>query len=178
MKFQDSFLHHSPPYSLDASHTGLSCFQTHLAHAWSPDFALAVLSPRRNLSPDAHVSNFSILCRLSPMPPSPKGLFWSPSLKQSFCHLSFSFFFSCNIFCYFKFYCCSSTVLCLFPQPQTSHLPPISTVPSPAIVHVSFIIVPTNPSPFSPVIPSPVPSGHCQSVLNFSVFGYNWRALC
>ena len=42
----------------------------------------------------------------------------------------------------------------------------------PLIVHVSFIIVPTNPSPFSPEIPSPLPSGHCQPVLNFSVFGY------
>ena len=39
------------------------------------------------------------------------------------------------------------------------------------IVHLSFIVVLANPSPFSPIIPSPLPSGHCQPVLNFSVFG-------
>ena len=44
--------------------------------------------------------------------------------------------------------------------------------PPPIIVHVSFIIVPTNPSPFSPEIPSPLPSGHCWPFLSFSVFGY------
>ena len=33
--------------------------------------------------------------------------------------------------------------------PRPLHLPPISTTPPhPVIVHVSFIIVPTNPSPF------------------------------
>ena len=74
------------------------------------------------------------------------------------------------------FYCCSSTVVCLFPPPQanTPALPtslPVST-PHLVIVHVSFIIVPANPSPFPPEIPSPVPSGHCQPVLKFSVFGY------
>ena len=33
-------------------------------------------------------------------------------------------------------------------SPTPPHLPPISTTP--VIVHVSFIIVPANPSPFSP----------------------------
>ena len=58
-----------------------------------------------------------------------------------------------------------------FPPPQPSPPPsPVSTAV--VIVHVSFIIVPVNPSPFSLIIPSPLPSGHCQPVLNFNVFGY------
>ena len=52
------------------------------------------------------------------------------------------------------------------------YLPPLFPHPLPIIVHVSFIIVPANPSPFSPEIPSLLPSGHCQPVLNFSVFAY------
>ena len=55
----------------------------------------------------------------------------------------------------------------LQPSPQPSHFHPTRL-----IVHVSFIIVPTNPSPCSPAIPSTLPYGHCQPVLNFSVFGY------
>ena len=39
-------------------------------------------------------------------------------------------------------------------------------------VHVSFTSVPVIPSPYSPIILSLLPSGHCQPVLNFSVFGY------
>ena len=38
------------------------------------------------------------------------------------------------------------------PNPSPPHLPPVSTPL--IIVHVSFIIVPTNPSPFSPETPS------------------------
>ena len=56
-------------------------------------------------------------------------------------------------------------------NPSPPHLPPISTFP-PIIIHVSFIIVPANNLPFPPEISSPLPSGHCQPVLNFSVFGY------
>ena len=57
-------------------------------------------------------------------------------------------------------------------HPSPSHLPPLFPPPL-VIVHVSFIIVPANPSPFSPVIPSPLLSHHFQQpVLNFSVFGY------
>ena len=55
--------------------------------------------------------------------------------------------------------------------PSPPHIAPVST-PTPVIVQVSFIIFPTNPSPFSPEIPSPLPSGHCWPFLNFSVFGY------
>ena len=51
------------------------------------------------------------------------------------------------------------------------YFPPLFPPPT-VIVHVSFIIVPANPSPFSPEIPSLLPSGHCQPVLNFSVFAY------
>ena len=53
------------------------------------------------------------------------------------------------------------------PQPN----PPLSsasTLPL-GFVHVSFIVVPENPSP---ILPSPLPSGYCQIVLNFNVSGY------
>ena len=61
-----------------------------------------------------------------------------------------------------------------YPQPnaQPSSPPSCFDPPAPIIVNVSFIIVPTNPSPFSPEIPSSLPSGHCWPFLNFSVFGY------
>ena len=59
--------------------------------------------------------------------------------------------------------------------PTTSALP-ISLPcfhPMPLVIfHMSFIIVPAKPSTLSPVIPSPLLSGHCQPVLNFSVSGY------
>ena len=63
----------------------------------------------------------------------------------------------------------------LFPPtpPHPLALPASLPFPSPlVIVHMSFIIVPINPSPFSPIIPFPLPSDHCQPVLNFNVFGY------
>ena len=68
------------------------------------------------------------------------------------------------------FYCCSSTFSAFYPHP--SPLPQPSPHPSPVstplvVVHVSFVIVPVIPSPFSPL-----PSDHCQPVLNFNVFGY------
>ena len=40
-------------------------------------------------------------------------------------------------------------------------------------VHVSFILVPENPSP---LIPSNLPSSYCQIVLNFKVCGYTLLA--
>ena len=54
-------------------------------------------------------------------------------------------------------------------HPRLAHVPPLFPPTPLVIVRVSFIIVPTNPSPFSPEIPSPLPSGHCQPVLNFSL---------
>ena len=52
-------------------------------------------------------------------------------------------------------------------DPNPPHLPPLFPTPL-VIVQVSFVIVPVNLSSFSPIIPSPLPSGHCQPVLNFS----------
>ena len=60
------------------------------------------------------------------------------------------------------------------PHPST----PPQTIPPPShtstlpldFVHVSFIVVPVNPSPHCPL--SPLPSGYCYIVLNFSVSGY------
>ena len=53
-------------------------------------------------------------------------------------------------------------------HPSRPHLLPPFLSPL-VIVHVSFIIVPANPSPFTPIIPTPLPSAHCQPVVNFGV---------
>ena len=63
----------------------------------------------------------------------------------------------------------------LAPQPTPQPSPPPSHFHSPPrsiIVHVSFIIAPTNPLPFPPEIPSLLLSSHCQPFLNLSIFGY------
>ena len=54
-----------------------------------------------------------------------------------------------------------------------THFPPLILRPF-GFVHVFFIHVPKNPSffPPSPIIPSQLPSGYCQFVLNFNVSGY------
>ena len=68
------------------------------------------------------------------------------------------------------FYCGSSTVVSIFlpplpPTPATPTSHPWSC-PTFGFVHVSFIHVPDNTSPFSPIIPSHLPSGYyCQFVL-------------
>ena len=51
------------------------------------------------------------------------------------------------LFSIFKlFYCCSITVVCIFSPPQPNPPPsPASTLPL-GFVHVSFIVVPENPS--------------------------------
>ena len=55
----------------------------------------------------------------------------------------------------FFFYCCSITVVCILFPPQTSPPPsPASTLPL-GFVHVSFIVVPENPSPHYP-LPTPL----------------------
>ena len=57
-------------------------------------------------------------------------------------------------------------------QVQLSAFPPPLLAPTSGFVHVSFRVVPENPSLFPPIIPSHLPSGYCQIVLNFSVSGY------
>ena len=64
------------------------------------------------------------------------------------------------------------------PTPQSSHLPSLFPPPPTHYCPCSFIIVPPNPSSFSPEIPSPLSSGHCQPVLNVSVFGYILLVVC
>ena len=56
------------------------------------------------------------------------------------------------------------------PTPHSS-LPPSHFHPR-IIVHVSSIIILAKPSPLSPEILFPLPSGHCQLILNFSIFGH------
>ena len=79
--------------------------------------------------------------------------------EQTLFHPISIHFESNNLFSFFKlFYCCSITVVCIFsptlpPQPQPN-LPPSlgSTLPL-GFVHVSFIVVPSNPSPHYPTSP-------------------------
>ena len=57
-----------------------------------------------------------------------------------------------------------------------SFLPfPSTPAQHPSPPHLPSVSIPTLcfvPSPYSPEISSPLPSGHCQPVLNFSVCGY------
>ena len=66
--------------------------------------------------------------------------------------------FYCPCFFLKNFYCCSITVVCLFspplPPPQPNLLPSFASTPALGFVHVSFIVVPENPSPHCP-LPSP-----------------------
>ena len=65
--------------------------------------------------------------------------------------LTTTFFF----FIFKLFYCCSITVVCIFfpPPPHPNPPPsPASTLPL-GFVHVSFIVVPENPSPHYPLPP-------------------------
>ena len=69
----------------------------------------------------------------------------------------------------FFFNCCSSTVVCIFspplpPHPSHPRLPPLIP-PCLGFVHVSFIVVPENPSSPPRIIPSHLPDGYCQLVL-------------
>ena len=57
------------------------------------------------------------------------------------------------------------------PHPSYPYFPPLILTPF-GFVYVYFIHVPDNPSPFPPIIPSHLPSGYCQFVLNFNVSGY------
>ena len=70
------------------------------------------------------------------------------------------------------FYCCSITVVCIFPPPLSPTLAkPISLpcfCPPPWFFPVSFIVFPENSSSHF----CPLPSGYCQIVLNFNVSGY------
>ena len=55
-------------------------------------------------------------------------------------------------------YCCSNTIVCIFPPllpPNPSHLylPPLIPPPYLGFVQVSFIVVSENPSPLSPHYP-------------------------
>ena len=45
------------------------------------------------------------------------------------------------------FYCCSITVVCIYPPPQPNPPPSLASTPHLGFVHVSFIVVPENRSP-------------------------------
>ena len=78
-----------------------------------------------------------------------------------------SFLFFIFILLLFKYSCLHFPPNTL-PRPQSS--PPTSPDYTPhGFVHVSFRVVPENPSPFPPIISSHLPSGYCQIVLNFNV---------
>ena len=61
------------------------------------------------------------------------------------------------VFSIFKlFYCCSVTVVCLFSPSQPKPPPSPASTPALGFVHVSFIVVPENTSPYHP-FSSPLP---------------------
>ena len=65
-----------------------------------------------------------------------------------------------KFFKFFSFYCCSGTIVSVFPfttplHPSHPHFPPSILPPPFGFVHVSFIHVPENPSLFSPCYPHP-----------------------
>ena len=80
--------------------------------------------------------------------------------EYQFPHHFFSFFFFIVVQIQFSAFSPHPT-----PAPQLSPPPSHFYSPTSIIVHVSFIIVPANPSPSSPEILSPLPSVHCQPVL-------------
>ena len=61
------------------------------------------------------------------------------------------------------FYCCSITVVYIFSSPSQAHLPPLGSALPLGFVHVSFIVVPENPSPH---LSSPLPSGYKNGTSN------------
>ena len=77
---------------------------------------------------------------------------WQFELKL--CNFLFFMFFT-------SLYCCSSTVVSIFPPPPPQPEPSLSSIPDPnpqlGFVHVSFIDVPENPSTLSPHYPLPPP---------------------
>ena len=103
------------------------------------------------------------------------------SIKENvFCSCSFSFgLFSLGyVFLYLFFiYCCSSTVVSIF-APLLPLTPAIPTshpwyYPLPLVLSMcpSYMFLKTLPLPHS-IIPSHLPSGHCQFVLNFTISHY------
>ena len=76
----------------------------------------------------------------------------------------------------FAFYCCSSTVFCLVPPPLRTT--PVICTSLPCFHHTCFcpcVRYTCSCKPFTlftPFIPFHLPSGYCQFVLNFDVFGY------
>ena len=79
------------------------------------------------------------------------------------------------IFC--KFNCCSSTVVSFSPHPSHPHSPS-SILPLFGFVQVSFVDVPENTSAFPDIIPSHLPSGHCQFALYFHVSVIFYSLVC
>ena len=49
-------------------------------------------------------------------------------------------------------YCCSITVVCIFSPPLPNPPPSLASILPLGFVHVSFIVVPENPSPHSPLV--------------------------
>ena len=85
------------------------------------------------------------------------------------------------IFLFFPFllmfeYSCLHFLITTFPHPTHTHLSP-SIPPCLGSVHGSLIHVNLHPFPFFPMLfPFPLPSGHCQFVVDFNVSGYIWLA--
>ena len=99
-----------------------------------------------------------------------------PSLPSFF--PSFPSSLQCQNSCFnsFFFYCCSSTVVCLFllPLHPTPAIPTsLSWFHPPWVLSMCpLYIFFDDPSSFPPIIPCHHPSGYCQIVLYFNVSGY------
>ena len=88
---------------------------------------------------------------------------WEPSIFLIFLFVCFNYLIVVRLQL-------SAFTLYHSPPPNHLHLPcPVSTPPR--FVHVSFIVVPENPSTLPSIIPSHLPSDYCQIVLNFNVSG-------
>ena len=85
------------------------------------------------------------------------------------------------LFIYLLFYCCSNAVVCIFLPPLAPQQPSSRASPEsipPGFVHVTFRVIPENPSTLSPFYTLHLPTGYCKFVLNFNVSGYIVLLVC
>ena len=122
-------------------------------------------------SPSITIYPSFILLPPSTTPGNLLSIFKIPFRKFKHSVLNLKIYFYLFLFPSISFTVVQAQFSAFSPHPRRPHLSPISTLPPTIIVHVFFIIVPANPSPFSPEILSPLPTGHClfQTFASFSL---------